>query len=284
MSDECGMRAHRTYQGASHVLVKETSCGWAEHDHARPDEWIAVHELTATAHDDRSDAATTCDDDSIDAGVERSIRPLVRRALVASSAKLRETTAGLEPDDRRRHQALDRWFAGFAAEVRAHHDVMETLVLPKLAARGALDERTLDTIAADHGWVDHVLSEFGDAIGILAFGLGAGADWIMKASSLAEQLELLLAGQLSRESRLVTPLVSTTLSTVELATLDREVLRGVAVHRAPFALTWLCEHLADGERAELMARISSPCRLLWRSRRRSHRRSTTTAFSPRSES
>lgn len=206
------------------------------------------------------------------------IRPLMRRALLASAARLRETTTGLDATDRRRHQALDRWFAGFAAEVRAHHEIVEVFVLPKLTARGAIDARTLDTIAADHAWVDHVVSELGDAIGILAFDLGDSADWLTTAARLAEQLELLLTGQLSRESRLVTPLVATTLEPAEREAIEREILRGVTLRRAPFALTWLLEHIGDSEREALLARISSPCRLMWRSRRRSYRRSTSVAF------
>ena len=62
---------------------------------------------------------------------------------------------------------------------------MDTLVVPTLAARGALDDRSLDVIADDHSYVDELLSDLGDALGVLSFGLGSERFWIGKASDLA---------------------------------------------------------------------------------------------------
>ena len=47
----------------------------------------------------------------------------VRRALAASACELERALAELRPDDRRRQRALDRWFAGFADQLRRHHDL-----------------------------------------------------------------------------------------------------------------------------------------------------------------
>ena len=89
--------------------------------------------------------------------------------------------ATVQPTDRRRQKALDRWFAGFAAQIRSHHELVDTLVVPSLAARGALDERSLDTLADDHAWIDELLCDLGDALGVLSFGLGAESWWLGKA-------------------------------------------------------------------------------------------------------
>ena len=67
---------------------------------------------------------------------------------------------------------------------------------PALAARGALDQRALDTLADDHAWIDDLLGDLGDALGVLSFGLGAEAWWLGKASDLAAALEHVLTGQL----------------------------------------------------------------------------------------
>ena len=98
---------------------------------------------------------------------------LVRRAILASAGELDAALRSVATDDRRRQKALDRWFAGFAAQVRNHHELLDTMVVPTLSARGALDDRSLDIIADDHSYVDELLSELGDALGVLSFGLGA---------------------------------------------------------------------------------------------------------------
>ena len=140
---------------------------------------------------------------------------LVRRAILASARELDAALVGAAPADRRRHKALDRWFAGFAAQVRNHHELVDTLVVPTLAARRALDDRSLDIIADDHSYIDELVSQLGDALGVLSFGLGAEAFWIGKASDLAGALAHVLAGQLAREEQMLTPLVERCLSADE---------------------------------------------------------------------
>ena len=126
---------------------------------------------------------------------------LVRRAILASARELDAALATVAVSDRRRQKALDRWFSGFAAQVRSHHDLIDTLVVPTLGARGALDDRSLDVLADDHSYVDELLSDLGDALGVLSFGLGSERFWIGKASDLAGALAHVLAGQLDREER-----------------------------------------------------------------------------------
>ncbi len=83
---------------------------------------------------------------------------LVRRALLASAAELATALATVEPADRRRQKALDRWFSGFAAQVRSHHELLDSIVVPALTNRGALDEQALEQLAEDHSWIDELLS------------------------------------------------------------------------------------------------------------------------------
>ena len=78
----------------------------------------------------RADRQTEHRPTSVDAG------RLVRRALRGQRRRARNALGGRPPTDRRRHQALDRWFAGFAAQLRRHHELLDTMVIPALAARG----------------------------------------------------------------------------------------------------------------------------------------------------
>jgi len=178
---------------------------------------------------------------------------LVRRALRAGASWLPAATAALSPTDRADVGELERWFAGFAAEVRAHHETIETWLLPTLAVRRALGHDVLEAIAVDHACVDHVVGELGDALGVLAFGLADGVGPIAAAHGLALRLERLLDAQLARESHLLAPLVTRTLRPVERLAVDGEVLCGITVRRAPFSLDWLCAQLTDAEREALLA-------------------------------
>ena len=133
---------------------------------------------------------------------------LARRALIAGASGLAEALRRVEPTDGTQQKALERWFADFAAQVRSHLELVDTLVVPALAARGALEARDLDTIADDHAWTDELLGELGDALGVLSFGLGAEHWWLGKAADLAGSLEHVLTGQLTREDVLLSALVA----------------------------------------------------------------------------
>jgi len=219
-----------------------------------------LHDLPDLA-DRREPTATTSRTTTTD------VTSLVRRALLASASELVDGLATLEPADRRRQRALDGWFAGFADQLRRHHELLDSIVVPALAGRGALDQRSLDTLAADHAWIDQLLSDLGDALGVLSFGLGAGAWWIGKASDLAVALQHVLAGQLSREERLLRPLVDRWLDDRERDVLQHEAMRAVATGTAQCSLAWLSIHLDDAERAAIAGYVPVTGRLSWRSRR-----------------
>jgi hypothetical protein len=203
---------------------------------------------------------------------------LVRRAILASARELDAALAAVSATDRRRQKALDRWFSGFAAQVRNHHDLMDTLVVPTLAARGALDDRALDVIADDHSYVDELLSDLGDALGVLSFGLGSERFWIGKASDLAGALAHVLAGQFEREERTLTPLVARCLSSEERTVVATETLRAVATGPVRFSLAWLFAHVTEEERTAISPHVPASSRLVWRTRRNAYERSSVAAL------
>ncbi|MFV0308897.1 MAG: hypothetical protein ACK5OX_14270 [Desertimonas sp.] len=230
------------------------------------------HTVNHTAHRAITDRGHA--DDVRTFGFDR----LVRRAIVRSSARLRLTLSSGRPPSERSFGALDRWFAGFAAEVRGHLELVQSGLLPRLGAREVLDERGLEALAADHAWVDHLLSELGDAIGVLGFDLGDAAQWVERARSIADELDLVLAGVISREQRTLVPMARAHLSAAELVELDKERRRDLVVRRVPFALAWLCETLGDDVEAEVMAAVPGPARLVYRTRRRAYARTAATAL------
>ncbi len=203
---------------------------------------------------------------------------LVRRALLETTARLRTALEAVKPEDHRRHQALDRWFGGFAGEIRGHLVLVEAGVLPALTEAGALDEGTLDTMAVDHAWADHLVGQLGDAFGVLAFRLGEPETWIERAADLAGELDVVLRGILDRVVRVLGPLVECHLPPTARRELDRELLRDITINRAPFSLAWLCELLDEEDETQLLAAATCATRFAYRSRRRAYRQTATTAF------
>lgn len=202
----------------------------------------------------------------------------VRAALTASAAQLSAALDQLRPADRRRQRALDRWFSGFAAQVRSHLELVDSMVVPALAARGALDEATLERLAAEHAWIDDVLSDLGDALGVLSFGLGAESLWIGKASDLAAATAHVLRGQLAREQRLFAPLVSGHLDADEREALRYEAMRAVANGPTRFSLAWLYAHVDAAECPRLAPYAPAGSRLTWRSGRPGYHRTSSAAL------
>ncbi len=203
---------------------------------------------------------------------------LVRRALVASTTELATALDAVGPSDRRRQKALDRWFGGLAAQIRSHHELLDTLVVPTLTARGALADSDLDTLAADHSWIDEVLSDLGDALGVLSFGLGNESWWLGKASDLAAALRHVLAGQLAREERLLTPLVARWFSADEQEVVRREAMRAVTSGPVRFSLAWLFAHITHDEQAAVAPYAPATSRIVWRTQRGAYERSTVAAI------
>jgi hypothetical protein len=203
---------------------------------------------------------------------------LVRRALLASAHELDTALCALAPSDRRRQKALDRWFAGFAAQLRAHYELLDSIVVPTLSARGALSEADLDTLADDHSWIDELLSDLGDALGVLSFGLGAEAWWIGKASDLAATLRHVLQHQLPLEDALLTPLVATHLTDEEREIVHADTVRAVATGPVRFSLAWLHAHITPEEQAALDSYTSATGRLVGRTARGVYARSTLAAL------
>ena len=203
---------------------------------------------------------------------------LVRRAILASARELDAALATVAAADHRRQKALDRWFSGFAAQVRNHHELVDSLVVPTLGALGALDDRSLDVLADDHSYVDELLSDLGDALGVLSFGLGSQRFWIGKASDLAGVLAYVLAGQLEREERLLTPLVVRCFSAEERSVVATETLRAVATGPVRFSLSWLFAHVTDEEREAISPHVSASSRLVSRTGRSAYQRTSVVAL------
>ena len=174
--------------------------------------------------------------------------------ILASAAELAtRPRRASQPADRRRQRALDRWFAGFAAQVRRHHELHR-----HDGRAGARRPRRARRAGARHAgrrppWIDELLSDLGDALGVLSFGLGAEAFWIGKASRPRRRAAPRAGRQLAREERLLTPLVARCFDADEREVVHDETMRAVATGPVRFSLAWLYAHVTDDERAAVVA-------------------------------
>jgi hypothetical protein len=131
---------------------------------------------------------------------------LVACHLASTARGLAAALAALDPAGRRRVRALDRWYARWAAQVREHLELLQVYALPVLAERGVLHGDLLDAIASDHAWIDELVGDLGDAIGIVAFGLGEPERWLGRAAALADHLAAVLAADADRQAALIVSL------------------------------------------------------------------------------
>ena len=174
---------------------------------------------------------------------------LVRRALLASADELVDALAEPDRRDRRRQKALDRWFAGFADQLRRHHELLDSMVVPALAAAGALDERrsTPSPPTTPGSTSCSATSATPSACCRSASAPRRGGS--ARRRTWPPPCTTCSPGQLSREERLLTPLVARWLDADERDVVQRETMRAVATGPVRFSLAWLYTHLDDAERA-----------------------------------
>jgi len=204
-----------------------------------------------------------------------SVDHLIGSALAASADDLARALTSVDPADRRRLRALDRWYAGFAGQVRARQDLVAEVVLPALAERGALAEHELEAVADQHVLVDELVGHLGDAIGILAFALGEPAAWHARATALAAELADALDDQLAGER---SQRHAAALDRDERRAVELEALRAALDGQTRFALPWLMSRLDAGERQVVLDAAPPTTRLRWRSTRLPYDRQFAAAF------
>ena len=156
---------------------------------------------------------------------------------------------------------------------------MDTLVVPTLAARGALDDRSLDVIADDHSYVDELLSDLGDALGVLSFGLGVGA-LLDRQGQRPRRRPGPRPGRAARARGAAAdaarrPVPRAPRSGSSVAT---ETLRAVATGPVRFSLAWLYAHVTEEERMAISPHVPAASRLVWRTRRNAYDRSSVAAL------
>ena len=141
-------------------------------------------------------------------------------AMRRSSEQLHHTLSTLDPDDRSRTAALEKWFAGYADESRAHHRAEDEVVFPALARRVPTYEPFGETLTAEHHHLDEVLDGIGDGLADLSHGR---TESFAHTVALSAELRETLAAHLEVEDEDVLPLIQRHFSCREFEALDAQL-------------------------------------------------------------
>jgi hemerythrin-like domain-containing protein len=181
--------------------------------------------------------------------------------LRASAAEL--ATATGEPADPARTKALQRWYRGFAGEIRCHHHIEDELLFPALAARVATYGEHAARLEGDHAELDEVLDDLEAALD--RGDLGA-------AAPLAIALRDHLDEHLGYEDDEIAPLFARHFTAVEFDELNSRAVRMTPPRQLLFTAPWLLAGVDQEEQARILASVPKALHLLWFATRRRYAR------------
>lgn len=176
--------------------------------------------------------------------------------------------------DRRRIEALGRYWRGYAGEVLLHHTVEDDIFLPALIERAPVAAEHIGRIDADHHLLDELMAEGHAAMAELVEG-GASAS----AARVLHHLDDAMRVHLDYEDADVVPLFAHHFDHAEYEQLHQAALKSLGVTKqvlfaVPFISSWLPLEL----REKMFEGAPLPLRAVHRLTRRSHERLATTAL------
>jgi hemerythrin-like domain-containing protein len=192
----------------------------------------------------------------------------VHRALRTATRRLSITVDTIPVNDQRRVRALQRYWAGYAAEVLTHHTIEDEVFFPALADRSSSMAALAARLDADHQRLDELMARV--AVAIEQFhDVGAPP----RAATALTELADLMDEHLDVEDDWVLPLFTLHFTATEYAELEEQAFAAVGVGRqAMFAIPFVVRAMSAVERATALGAAPLPMRLLYALTRRSHER------------
>lgn len=207
--------------------------------------------------------------------IHRAMRTDARRLEVA----VRSTTEG---DRDRRIPAVARWYAGYLAELHAHHTVEDDVFFPSLEAKVPAFADHADRLHRDHVHLGDALDRVQLALAALG-GDGGGADWPgahAEAADATTGLRDLLDHHLGFEDAEIVPMFARHFTAAEFEAVEERARRTVDKRTLPFSIPWFAEALTEEEKVRALATAPLAFRLLWYATRRRYARLATSALGP----
>jgi hypothetical protein len=193
--------------------------------------------------------------------------------------RLATATAGLGVGDTAHARALQRWYAGFRAELDGHHTIEDHLWFPVLSDRVPTFAEHADRLGREHHLLDDALRGVATALDHLVENEATSASRAA-AHDAACELSSLLDEHLRFEDADILPLFVRHFTEDEYAEVEKRARALIEVRRLPFTVPWVMSATTPGERAQILARAPLALKLVWHASRRRHDRLSTRALGP----
>lgn len=175
----------------------------------------------------------------------------------------RETVPRTPLDDQQAWQRLaDRWDV-FATQLHHHHKAEDRVLWPWLLERaGAAETALLEEMAAEHDEIDPALARIAPALAVLADGPDAVAQPALVQS--LEEAAACLDRHLAHEETAAIALMQRVMTDAEWKSVEKQLGEGQPATVVLTLVPWALAGLPPAARAEVLARLPFPMRLLAR--------------------
>jgi hemerythrin-like domain-containing protein len=201
----------------------------------------------------------------------RSYRQL-HQALRTSLDRLVVTLTMKADADQFRADAMLRWFNGFSGELRAHHQVEDSVFFPALAARVPAYAQCSATLDDDHHQIDEAIAGLREALQRMANSAQASPANRNRAMASAVELRDLTSAHLDFEDADVLPMFERHFTVAEYAVLDQKALKSVTIRQALFTVPWWMATAEPDAAAETLRTAPLPLKIIYRLTRRRYSR------------
>ena len=184
----------------------------------------------------------------------------------------------LAEGDRDRAAALHQWFAGYAGELRAHHQIEDHIIFPALADRVPAYAEYSSTLADDHEHLDDVITRLGSSLAALTDRVDGWRHEREAAVALATELRDLLVDHLDVEDNDVLPMIERHFTAAEYELLDEAAMKHMKLRQMRFTLPWWMATVPPEVAAHELAVAPLMLKVIWYAARRRYARLEAQAF------
>lgn len=201
---------------------------------------------------------------------------VVHHALRTAPHRMVAAVADVEPGDRRRAQALERYWIGYAGEVLAHHTVEDEVFFPRLAERVPVVADHLARADREHHELDRLMTACGDALQRFAVAASpaTAADAVAALRELAEHM----GHHLAFEDDDLVPLFARHFTATEYERLTEAAMKGLPMRQSLFSVPFILHWASPADRSTLLSDAPLPLRVVYRLTRARHGRLTELAL------
>ena len=196
---------------------------------------------------------------------------LVHAALRRAPHRLAAAARALDPTDRRRVDAIARYWKGYDAEVHNHHTIEDVVFFPALVEQVPDAARHLGRLGSEHQRLDALMAACGHAVDDLRRDRNRAA--AVELAACLDALAELMDGHLGYEDVEILPLFAEHFTQEEYDVLEQAAMKQAGIGpQAAFAIPFVVDAATPEQYAVIFATAPTPLRILLRLTRGRHAR------------